>query len=467
MESYVLWRWLLLFIFLRLAASIKVAKPRPSVTINSTDGQIRALIKDWACALPNSNPKYLLSKRWIFVGKAEQLTQAWLNNTKTAGLGNYLLFYPALYWYAAFTGRGVALSDGMMTQMCSLVGCGFPLQQALNPGVYNRAARPRDVFRVDLLNHLSGDAKLVSEPNLFGSHFTLASDFWLRFGFATRCVSRLSGCVLGDVSCAERFAYQQLIQGPFRQVSSDVYSRLRGLDNSSARRLLESRRAVLSSGGFRFTAAFHLRCEFGHFENASLNTPEFERSVHAWLDGDGINSEAKLIFGEFVDRLLFHLNSPARSSSEPTMIFLAADNNLVKRALARTLTTAAAALNSSSKPSSIVFLDSPHSLQHSRVRVIQGRDGALEHTSPVALFDTVLDWYCLGLSDHIYGWRARGGLGSTYVSSAARVSGDLNRTQPTLPVGAGNGMGTLKFQLQKKKTYPHSYHWQQESSYSF
>jgi hypothetical protein len=146
------------------------------------------------------------------------------------------------------------------------------------------------------------------------------------------------------------------------------------------------------------------------------------------------------------------------------MIFLAADNNLVKRALATTFKTAAAALNSSNH---IVFLDSPHSLQHSRVRVIQGRNGALEHTSPAALFDTVLDWYCLALSDHIYGWRARGGLGSTYVSSAARISGDVNRTQPTSPIGPSNGMGTLKFQLQKKKAYPHNYYWQQESSYSF
>jgi hypothetical protein len=45
-----------------------------------------------------------------------------------AGIGNYLIFYPAAYYFAALTGREIVLIDGsLVAEMCGILNCGFPL----------------------------------------------------------------------------------------------------------------------------------------------------------------------------------------------------------------------------------------------------------------------------------------------------------------------------------------------------
>src|SRR4051794_10154137 len=44
-----------------------------------------------------------------------------------AGIGNFLIFYPAAFYFAAFTGRDILISDkSALGEMCNIVHCGFP-----------------------------------------------------------------------------------------------------------------------------------------------------------------------------------------------------------------------------------------------------------------------------------------------------------------------------------------------------
>jgi hypothetical protein len=83
-------------------------------------------------------------------------------------------------------------------------------------------------------------------------------------------------------------------------------------------------------------------------------------------------------------------------------------------------------------------------------------------TGDEGLFDLLFDWYALTLSDVIIAWR-RGGTNmvSTFVHSAQRVSGNIERTNTSAPIG--HGIGTKGIQM--------SYHrghlkWNQMWSYS-
>jgi hypothetical protein len=66
------------------------------------------------------------------------------------------------------------------------------------------------------------------------------------------------------------------------------------------------------------------------------------------------------------------------------------------------------------------------------------------------MLDLVFDWYALSLSNIVFAWRKGSShLVSTFVHSAQRVSGTLERTNPYAPVG--HGIGTKGYQLMKDK----------------
>ena len=44
-----------------------------------------------------------------------------------AGIGNFLIFYPAAYFFAAMTGRDILIiDDSLISEMCSILTCGYP-----------------------------------------------------------------------------------------------------------------------------------------------------------------------------------------------------------------------------------------------------------------------------------------------------------------------------------------------------
>jgi len=60
------------------------------------------------------------------------------------------------------------------------------------------------------------------------------------------------------------------------------------------------------------------------------------------------------------------------------------------------------------------------------------------------MFDVVFDWYMLSLTNTIYAWRkGSSGMHSTFVHSAQKLSGTIDRTDSE----KGSGMGTRGLQL--------------------
>lgn len=403
------------------------------------------------------NDSVSAAQHWAMVGADE--APALLQKYTTPGIGNYLIFWPATFWFAAFTGRNVLIGDGIMAEWCSFVGCsasGFATKsEMVAAGRYNASVELVGVGRFDMIAHLEGKGRFASLPNVRGNTITPGSEWWTYFPFAGRCVSRLSRCPPGDVGCSERFAFQHLAPGPFRSFSAAEESRLHGMPRDLLALLRTVPHAAIGPGQ-RISAAFHIRREFMHFENGSdVRDPSYIRETHDWSNG----TEASMVYDAMAARLVsdMPLYTALRPPSAPVLVYVTADNNHIKHALADRLRRAAA----KSAPSvtvQVMLLDSPltHNSKNRRV-VINGSEQA--HS----LMDLAFDWYCLSLSNYIYGWRIKGSGGSTFTGSAGRVSGNLNHTNQILPLPTG-GIYTKKFQYMKSRRG--GYGWQQEWGYN-
>ena len=57
-------------------------------------------------------------RRFLLLGKED---------SGSAGLGNLLIFFPAVYYYAVITGRDIIVNDrSLFGAVCRVVQCGFP-----------------------------------------------------------------------------------------------------------------------------------------------------------------------------------------------------------------------------------------------------------------------------------------------------------------------------------------------------
>ena len=430
---------------------------------NATVSDIRRIVPEFSCVLPNMQPLvYSTSMRnmsWIMLG-ADEFTSFMIKNragwqNDVPGIGNYLIFWPAIYWFAAFTGRSVVIGENIMGEFCHHVGCaagGFPSKSdVMAQGLYHNDTPLEKVSRFDLQSHFEENARLRNLTNLRGSTVTPASEWWVWFAYLARCVSRLSRCLPGDVSCSERFALQRLVRGPFRDFPEEDRHRLHGMPTTLLDRILTVPHADFTPP-HRISAAFHIRREFPHFEFAQTwNNVDHMRSVYEWSN----STEADLVYSEFVSRLLrdmpLYLALKADSSSPPlpatpVLVYISGDNHHVKRTLADRIAHATA---NSSHPVQVMFLDSPLT-RHSKSPHAEADNGTGTASHKSTLLDSSFDWYCLTLASFIYGWRNKFNRGSTFVGSAGRTSGTLERTNMTARPSGEGGAYTKKFQLEKK-----------------
>lgn len=392
------------------------------------------------------------------------------------GLGNFLVFYPAAYYFAAFTGRDLIISDNgggsIIAEVCRVIACGFPFSSDLArayPGILTeekmRAARL--VKKGDFQQHLEGSINIDSHVvRAFG--FIAQSDWWVYFNYTTHCVSKITGCELGDVSCAERHAFQRLVRGPFRSTyTAKEEKRIHGVPANVRHALLTLPHAYAP----RFDAAIHIRTQFHHFENqVDVRDPEYKREVREWLN----STEGKMVFKEMEDRLLGSIGddvnhranaslhhgvtSPTagrKNGTDPIYVYLAGDNEEVKEEFA-------------------AILEAKHA-NHFEIKVMRMDAESIYHVKNLArfknatnnegVFDLVFDWYALSLSNNIFAWRkGSSGIISTFSQSAARVSGTTKRTRPLVPLGEG-GVGTKGYQLERTKRG--QIIWKQWWSYQF
>ena len=85
---------------------------------------------------------------------------------------------------------------------------------------------------------------------------------------SVECVARITGCSYGDVSCAERHAYQRFLLGPMlANVSNIVEPRLHGFSAKFRRGLFTLPHHFMP----RIDLSIHLRAQFYHFEGNNHN----------------------------------------------------------------------------------------------------------------------------------------------------------------------------------------------------
>lgn len=186
-----------------------------------------------------------------------------------AGIGNFLIFYPAAFWFAAFTGRDILIMDGsLIAEMCKVINCGYPTYDEVSsafPGILGEEtflnARPAKVYDFHL--HMSGEAPLDDFPLIRADGFKYMSGWYFGRNDTMECVQKLTGCGYEDVNCHDQYAMQKLIKGPFnKEIINREENRIMGVP-------LNLRHSILSlphKYSPRLDAAVHLRCQFKHFE---------------------------------------------------------------------------------------------------------------------------------------------------------------------------------------------------------
>jgi hypothetical protein len=365
-------------------------------------------------------------------------------------MGNLLIFFPAAYYFATFTGREIIIQDNsIIGEMCNIITCGFPFVSDLAkafPKILtpSAVANAREMKANDFQRHMEKIA-VVNDAVVRGSGFMSKSDWWSYFNESVHCVSRITGCDLGDVPCADRHAYQRLIRGPFRSsLTIKEEERISGIPNHTKHAILTLPHAYAP----RLDLAIHIRAQFEHFEaSTDINDPEYRKEVSTWLNG----SECAEVFRDIESKTLELATQSAGVNTsvanwtriEPFYIYLASDNEEVKDALSARLSR---------------FMDSAYQLRIMKVdskfiHHVKHFDKLKQATNGEGILDLVFDWYALTLSNVILGWR-KGGTNfvSTFVHSAQRVSGTTDRTNIHAPLGQG-GIGSKGFQLTKHRNH--------------
>lgn len=243
-------------------------------------------------------------------------------------------------------------------------------------------------------------------PNI--DSYVSKSNWILEFEDSNRTASRIANhtsCPLGDIPCAEVFAFQRLIIGPFySKHRSDFMRRLQGVDPTFAMKIVNSSWAEAP----RFDAAVHFRNQFPHFErNIDANDPKYQEKVQSWLN----DIECGILFRMIKDKLteLFTVNTD-RSTRMHTnyTVFVAADNEMVKNAFRSYLSTS----------------------QGIHFNTVSAASEGIMHyglcdecRSEQVIRNLSYDWYLLSLSKAFLSWRVGGtSFTSTYLDSAASLA---------------------------------------------
>lgn len=362
------------------------------------------------------------------------------------GIGNLLAFFPAVYYYAMLTARFIVIEDSSyIGHMCTVLHCGFPLLSTVkvaNPDLFSTL----DESQMRVLRHNNFPQSFGANPTKFDDILLTAtgmdarSDWWVWQDNTRKCVAMISGCLVGDVGCAERAAFQALVVGPFldkRKISA-VLPSISGMSTFMKHGILNLPRSYAP----RIDITVHLRNQFVHFEQeVDPAHPDAQNEVQAWLN----STESKDIFSKLTAELTSRLISmhptvnANATAGQGIHVYVAADNEDAKRAFKQ-------------------FVLAQPKMQEMNVHVVTLETNGIFHIKNLhqlksssegrGLLFLVLDWYMIALSSVVLAWRTGSTKGfSTFVGSARKVSGTRERTT----LDDGRSVATRAFQLVKGK----------------
>lgn len=372
------------------------------------------------------------------------------HDSNDKGLGNRLVFFPAAFYFSIFSYRHLIINDtSPLGQLCNVVQCGFPLYSTFNranPAIFSTLNLENiPIFHPKFMKDMAENKTFFNPyPVISLTGYDSKSDWWVWYRSLAECVGRISGCDAGDVSCAERYAFQSLIQGPFllHKISnvSKFYDDFQGIEYERKVGIFE----LPHKNAPRFDFAFHIRNEFRHFEgdivsqyknetyyNKFVGSQDYFNEVQTWLN----STEKDSLFDMFLNKIADDTQGITRHIS----IFVASDDSIVKREFIAALK---AYPKLSGRSFSVAFMN------HDNIVHIKYLNQLKSSNDGMGFSQMVLDWYCLSLSNIIYSFRRGFGKGlSTFLLSAQRMSGSKERTN----LEQGNSVGTKAYQLMKNK----------------
>jgi hypothetical protein len=268
-----------------------------------------------------------------------------------AGMGNLIIFLPAAYYFAAFTGREIVIADrSIIGEMCGIITCGFPFVGDLAkafPDVLSATAlqQAETVKAFNMIQYME-NSKNITAPVIRAAGYQPASDWWVWFNTTVHCVKKITGCDLGDVPCADRHAYQRFIRGPFKAGLTEAEEkRIQGVPDHMKHAILTLPHAYAP----RLDAAIHIRAQFQHFESsAQIDDPAYRKEVSDWLASAEANTTFEHLHSKLIQLVKESRTDAAKVdvqdgslatniTAEPVYVYLASDNEDVKDTFARIL----------------------------------------------------------------------------------------------------------------------------------
>jgi hypothetical protein len=380
---------------------------------------------------------------------------------KGAGIGNFLIFYPAAYYFAALTGRSIlVIDDSLIGEMCKLLVCGFPLYSEVTkafPSQFQGQMHGENVRGVkvyDFQRHFSREAPLESHTILRADGFKQFSGWYQGSNDSLNCIAKITSCSPTDISCHERFAFSRLVHGPFKidSVISTEEKRLIGVPGNLRHAMMTLPHAYAP----RLDAAIHLRLQFEHFEHlVGPEDPGWSSAIKeqdGWLNSTAHNAginvfkviEQKIMqdytaikskqeqqrrgLRKFLQRHLVdivpHNSSHPNLVSDENMekeiflgnadddriyVYLAADNQPIKEAFAHYL-----------KDHDNIAVMRVQNYGHiAHAKNLEYVKGSQNNTG---MMDLVVDWYALSLANTVYSFRRNSDMISTFAQSAQHLS---------------------------------------------
>lgn len=407
------------------------------------------------------------------------------------------------YWFAALSGRDIAIMNhSLIAEMCKILYCGFPLEsQMLEAFPYLKKAQMEGAKAHQFTMHFTS----MDEKHHLNSMITRADGFQLTRWYreiedprVLECITNITRCDPDDTHCHDRHSLQRLIRGPFKErLTAEEERRVVGVPANLKRAILSLPHALSP----RLDAAFHLRCQFSHFEMSVGKDDghmwdEFVAERDSWINSTASNG-GQMVFKlmtlklmseipmlrtkaivekkrarkrllRYIDSEVVDLGTNDKVSDKYGGWFhdnVTSSERSQRRSLMETL------LNTvDDKDESMIYVYvasdnevvkealTEYLMTHTNetVAVMRVKNNAeIAHAKNAAFFrsvgkgsgpfDLTLDWYALSLSNVIFAFRRNTMKLSTFAQSAQHMSGNTEKSD--FKKAIGHGMGSVGLAL--------------------
>ena len=320
------------------------------------------------------------------------------------GIGNTLIYYPIVFYFAVFTGRDICITDlSSVGSVCRILKCRFPFTSEIKK-LYPElklSHSPRKV-NYNLLQHFNSNSNnktMIKNDivNVNGYSGTLFPSFIMSITNGTKCVQQLSGCSKKDWTCMEHFAYRYHFSGGFHDQSVLPNSIVGVTDNEKDDLVeLNTSTSLISSSVVKlYDIGIHIRAQLKSLEHNKKNTTLSEANFNLYND---------TIFPHFNNYLTQRLYGKmgTKQYDKLPVVFVSVDDVSLKELLIHHLLT----YRDSLYPIKVLYVNNSNPIKHAKhMRHAKASIEKKYFPSDVEMIPTMFDWYGISRSKFILSYR--------------------------------------------------------------